>query len=793
MVKFKSNLERNKFNPHQYIKFIKEPNNRRFHDLDCLLWSKLFNTDKRLNEIVKDLVVDYSYNENDEANRVLIYRSDPSGEYQDIRIFISKMISDKFKILESHNLNEFQIFEIFKASKFKYLTSISKFIRDPEAKKYAETQAEIANIKEPSLSGDDHPVLVNNDPSLSGDDNPAYNPDLEPRLTDKTPIHERSTVETPKNVVADVELTRRFVLKGLLAAAVAGSTIKILEPTDELVSDSNTIPGFDSVPSPVTPPPADHQINHEPLPGPINPSEEPEANENALETLSRNQLIEKLKEVTESYKDATKKASTFMLTESPENEFFIKAIDLISKINLSAEEFLELKLIESCNLVKFKSDKTRIDNLAGKAMVQSDKWLIKLLQRAYDTRREREERANDFGDGNFYNAITSVCSELENEVHTGTKDTVDLFPEIKDVLFDPNVIESILMIEGGFRADDLMNSTAVLAITRSLINSGEFNPNFGSADVYSGKHRMKIALNHILTSVFIQKGKFNNKHVKRYFDDLGILESFKDSNDNTERTWTSYRLKKCSLFSSYKLRNNPARHAPTETKIAEILIDPQASVKLALMSYRENLHYCRSALVNNIDNLREFANPQAVSNFWLKIVASTNICGGPRVGKFLRELAKYPGFISDDEFENLNLEQERQTLQKFAKLIKFSELKSKRQIRAMSRSERNDYYNSIKAEFQNTEKYPKKKTEEELNEMSLEDLQKHIANYNKALKNWYETILNQKRRNKLIYHPEYSEKVDNIMSTINLTPHIETQLDLSKAQALSNPLNTDNL
>ena len=158
MLKYNSYLEINKFDPRHYINVIKKSNNERFEDLDCYLWLELFDTNKSLTEIINNLDVDYSFNKTeDSANRVLTYHLDPSGEYNDVREKISHMIVDKIEFLQSiYNLNEKQIFDVFKASKFKYVSSIHNFINNPEAKIYAKNLGETPNIKEPSLSGDDN-------------------------------------------------------------------------------------------------------------------------------------------------------------------------------------------------------------------------------------------------------------------------------------------------------------------------------------------------------------------------------------------------------------------------------------------------------------------------------------------------------------------------------------------------------------------------------------------------------------------------------------------------------------
>lgn len=684
MVKYNSNLESNKFDPSRYINFLKEPNNRRFHDLDCLLWSKLFNTDKRLNEIVKDLVVDYSYNENDEANRVLIYRSDPSGEYKDIRIFISKMISDKFEILKKNNLNEFQIFEIFKASKFKYLTSISKFIKDPKAKRYAESESEIASIKEPSLSGDDHPVLAHNDPSLSGDDNPAYNPDLEPRLTDEIPIHERRTVETPKNVTSDVEktkgLTRRSVLKGLGFLGILAATGKALHDTKP-----NPTPVPEQTPNP-SPTPVPEQ-----MPDPILELEtrDNEDIDQAPESLNRDQLKEQLRQLTLRYSQLPNKQTYDLIAESEDNLLFQEAIKLIKKLNLSAQEFIDLKLIRKENLRKFKDDSTRLQAIFDISMSDSDNWIISTMKNMYNS--NPEDMAERFKDGALYEAMETVSEELKNESIQGYSDTLDEHPFLKDILYDSKFIEAVLMIEGGLRGEHF-SKIAKTEITRSIINSGQFNPNFGS--IVRGN--LRIGINHILTYYFIRGGKeapgavINNQYARNYFDNHGIL--VKDGYD--------YRLEKCKEFTREN-RRNPELNAPTETKVAQILTDPEESIRIMLMSYRENLHYMKDALIKNLDRLNEYA--EIIDNFWIKIIALTNICGGPLTKKLIKDLGKLPA----------------------------------------------------------------------------------------SRENYFQVLNKRNKRDERIYHPDYAEKVDTILSSIQINPPVGTQLNLDEAQASNHEQDLD--
>jgi len=687
MVKFKSNLERNKFDPRQYIEFIKDSNNRRFHDLNCLLWSKLFNTNERLSEIVKDLAVDYSYNENDEANRVLIHRSDPSAEYQDIRIAISKMISDKFEILKKNNLNEFQIFEIFKVSKFKYLSSISKFIRDPEAKRYAEVEAEIASIKEPSLSGDDHPVLVNNDPSLSGDDHPVLS-NNDPRLTDETSIladEIDQTVKTPANVAKEVEkrkgVTRRGMLKGLGLLGLMAATGKALQ-TPKITPTPESIPS----PTPeLTPAPS------------VDPSPEIETEESddnidqAPENLTRDQLKEQLRQLTLRYSQLPNKQTYDLIAESEDSLMFIDAIKLIEKLNLTAQEFIDLKLIREKNLRKFKDDATRLKAIFEISMSDSDNWIISTLKDMYSS--NPEDMAESFKDGALYEAIESISQELKYETIQGYSDTLDELPFLKDILYSSEFIEAILMIEVGLRGEHF-SKIAKTEITRSIINSGQFNPNFGSIV----KGNLRIGINHILTYYFIRGGKeapgavINNQYARNYFDNHGIL--IKDGYD--------YRLEKCNKFTREN-RRNPELNAPTETKVAQILTDPDESIRIMLMSYRENLHYMKDALMENLDRLNEYA--EIIDNFWIKIIALTNICGGPLTEKLIKDLGELPA---------------------------------------------------------NRE-------------------------------NYFRVLNKRNKRDKRIYHPDYAEKVDTILSSIQQNPATETQLDLTEAQALNDVRNTDNL
>ena len=58
----------------------------------------------------------------------------------------------------------------------------------------------------------------------------------------------------------------------------------------------------------------------------------------------------------------------------------------------------------------------------------------------------------------------------------------------------------------------------------------------------------------------------------------------------------------------------------------------------------------------------------------------------------------------------------------------------------------------------------------------------------------YLRVLNKRNSdNEKIYHPDYAEKVDSILTTIQDNPAIEPMINLKEAQALSNPLHNDNL
>ena len=59
--------------------------------------------------------------------------------------------------------------------------------------------------------------------------------------------------------------------------------------------------------------------------------------------------------------------------------------------------------------------------------------------------------------------------------------------------------------------------------------------------------------------------------------------------------------------------------------------------------------------------------------------------------------------------------------------------------------------------------------------------------------NYFQVLNKRNKRDERIYHPDYAEKVDTILSSIQQNPATENQLDLAEAQALNDVRNTDDL
>jgi len=724
-ISYYNPFESDNFNPQEYVGFIKDSKEQ---GVTSLVWEKLFNTTESLAEIASSVTIDMEFNRRDEgSNRVMMFRYDPDDNHRKLRKDIFKILKEKWNILRSSGLTEREVFEVFKFSKFKYLNAIPDLVRKKDLRLQIKHEIEVIEDmkKEPQILTDENVTLVDepilseytSTESISTKNEPDFSkagefPTMQTLEQEKLkqagqfPILEETSSE---NVKADVEEqtgffrafvrriftspkpvseepvnpSRRKFIKGALAsAALASAGVSLL-------SDSDHTESPEPIPEPIPEP------NPEPNPEPTPELESDETlNDNidqAPEVLNRDQLKEHLRQLTVRYSELPNKQTFGLLAESESNPMFLEAIGIIKHINLSAQELIDLKLIRESNLRKFKDDRTRLDAIFKEKMSASDNWIISTMINMY--RANPDQMAERFMDGALYEAMESVSRELKEQTIEGYSDTLDELEFLKETLFSSEFIEAVLMIEGGLRGIHFSN-TAKTEITRSMINSGQFNPNFGSI---VGEN-LRIGINHILTYYFIRGGAdapgavINNQYARNYFSNHGILR--KDGYD--------YRLKKCKAFNAAN-RANPQLNAPTETKIAEILTDPEESIRIMLMSYRENLHYMKDALVDNLDRLNQYA--EIIDNFWIKIIALTNICGGPLTRKLILELGKLP-----------------------------------------------------------------------------------------ATRENYLRVLNKRNsKNEKIYHPDYAEKVDSILTSIQDNPAIEPMINLKEAQALSNPLHNDNL
>lgn len=784
------------------------------------LWNNLFlekYKQFRTRDIIKATEISMSYGVEEAYNQrefdpnqetTLTFPLDPNGSYMEQKRILSQLISNKIQQLKEANLNRFEAFAVFEELNFLGLNAVKHVIdkvypvaeiseakpnpsispvapetipMQPAEPETIPMQPVAPEFTEPSL-GNLTQELDSSDkePRISWDSIQAENSSFGPEIiTDEflnTAFDEPNQPQAPENVKADIEenkKTFRNLLRGLFSAnssnqSPATSPVEI--PTTitrrgvlklfgaGLVIGTGLGGVFNADQEP-------ERNNRQPQPKESNGTkeesngteEESNGTPESAESTERLTLLTELKSIIAEYSALKGKQSYDLLTEDPGHELLERALKIIQKVNLSAQEFQDLKLIRETNLSKFDDDLTRLERIFVEQMCDSDNWIIKLMLDAY--KQNPQEMLEKFSNGKFYDAINRVCESMKDDKIEGDRDILNEFDFLNKIVFNPSFIEGILMRECGFRAHNY-DPLVCTEITRSIIDSGKWNPGFGS--IVNGK--IRVGFNHILTFWFLRGGSkneggaLNNKLVLKYFKEAGVIKG--------------RRFKLCSEFESSV--PNPAVNAPTEHKISQMLMNPEDSVRLTLLSLRENLHYSQDTIRQNLEKFKIF-NKLLSDQFWVKIVALSNIAGGPSLNYYLKRLATYPGFYSLSEIAELSEESRNEILQNFAKVIKFKELKSNKELLKLKESDKTkyNYY------FKEVLKVFTKMHAESVKITSETQVAKLSTEKKKKLMDWYDKVSSP-------FHSDYALNLNLLLENITNNPYQEPRtqdLNLEDAQA----------
>ena len=365
-----------------------------------------------------------------------------------------------------------------------------------------------------------------------------------------------------------------------------------------------------------------------------------------VETLEPNN--QSLQDFLSEYKGDTFK----ILFGDSDSEAFKVVVDHLRRKPLTPSELISLKLIRSANLKRF--SKTNLERLAFvyslPNMSDSDNWFIRLLKDRYE--ENSTEIDQRFAKGNFYQGINAAIANTAKNA-----DFMKEIPELRSIILDPAFIEAIMIVEGGFRARQ-MSAGAQVEITRSLIDSGHFNPNFGAyAKVVNHikankkrnrkartvtSHKLRLWINHVLTSVFIKNGRYNNEATIDYLKEQGVIRL----NPKTKKPLKPVRIIGADDFNTENLAD-PSKHAPAEHKLVDNLLDPQDSVELTLAIMAEIFDVCHSVFRDEGRKEKILAYAEVVPNFWLKVAAMGNLLGGNKARSFLTELTKHSATLEN--------------------------------------------------------------------------------------------------------------------------------------------------